>query len=212
MIRKWVLLAAALALASVVAYAPAAAAPGPGPGPGPGPAPGPTPTVTTGPAPGPTPAVAFGPRPGPGNDATGGWVPDGQQLSPFDLSDPAVNRLDPALLNAVVRAARAAAAANVSLGITAGWRSVQFQQTLFDEAVIEYGSGALASQYVASPLFSKHVLGKAVDIGPAEAAYWLSHNSAPFGLCQIYAQEIWHFELASDYGGTCPPLLPFGAG
>jgi D-alanyl-D-alanine carboxypeptidase len=146
------------------------------------------------------------------NSPSGGWVPDGQELSPFDMSDPAVNRLDPALLDAVERAARSAAAGGVTLGITSGWRSPEFQQQLFDDAVVRYGSAAVASEYVASPEVSKHVVGKAVDVGPNDADYWLIGNGAGFGLCQIYANEIWHFELASDYGGTCPPLRPNAAG
>lgn len=145
-------------------------------------------------------------------DTAGGWVPDGQRLSPFDLSDPAVSRLDPALLNALERATRAAATDGVVVGLTSGWRSPQFQQRLFDDAVVTYGSAAVASQYVASPQVSKHVVGKAVDVGPASADNWLISNGAAFGLCQIYANEIWHFELASDYGGSCPPLRPNAAG
>lgn len=145
-------------------------------------------------------------------DTAGGWIPDGQRLSPFDLSDPAVNRLDPALLNALERATRAAATDGVTVGLTSGWRSPAFQQRLFDDAVVTYGSAAAASQYVASPQVSKHVIGKAVDVGPAAADSWLIRNGAAYGLCQIYANEIWHFELASDYGGACPPLRPNAAG
>jgi hypothetical protein len=37
-------------------------------------------------------------------------------------------------------------------------------------------------------------------------------NGARFGLCQIYANEIWHFELAADAQGSCPPLRPNAAG
>ena len=145
-------------------------------------------------------------------DTAGGRIPEGQRLSPFDLSDPAVNRLDPALLNALERATRAAAADGITVGLTSGWRSPQFQQQLFDDAVVTYGSAAVASQYVASPQVSKHVIGKAVDVGPAAADSWLISKGSAFGLCQIYANEIWHFELASDYGGACPPLRPNAAG
>jgi zinc D-Ala-D-Ala carboxypeptidase len=141
-----------------------------------------------------------------------GGLPNGQRLSPFDLSAPAVNRLDPALLGAVQQAANSAAADGITIGLTSGWRSPEFQQQLFDDAVVQYGSAAIASQYVASPQVSKHVIGKAVDVGPTDADNWLIRNGATFGLCQIYANEIWHFELASDYGGTCPPLRPNAAG
>ena len=141
-----------------------------------------------------------------------GGVPDDQRVSPFDLSSPAVNRLDPALLDAIERAANDAADDGITMGLTSGWRSPEFQQQLFDDAVVQYGSVAIAGQYVASPQVSKHVIGKAVDVGPASADDWLIHNGSAFGLCQIYANEIWHFELASDYGGACPPLRPNATG
>jgi zinc D-Ala-D-Ala carboxypeptidase len=132
--------------------------------------------------------------------------------SPFDLSDPAVYRLDPALLAAVQAAARAAANDGVTVGLTSGWRSPEFQRQLFEDAVVQYGSIAIARQYVMPPEVSKHVLGKAVDLGPGAADDWLIRNGQRFGLCQIYANEAWHFELATDYGGTCPPLRPNAAG
>lgn len=141
-----------------------------------------------------------------------GSLPYDSLLSPFDLSTPAINRLDPALLNAVQLAANSAAAEGITIGLTSGWRSPEFQQQLFDDAVVQYGSIEIASQYVASPTVSKHVVGKAVDIGPTAADHWLLTNGQRFGLCQIYANEIWHFELASDYGGVCPPLRPNAAG
>jgi D-alanyl-D-alanine carboxypeptidase len=144
------------------------------------------------------------------DDTSDGGLPGDSRLSPFDLSSPAVNRLDPALLDAIERAADSAAAEGITIGLTSGWRSPEFQQRLFDDAVVQYGSADIASQYVASPQVSKHVIGKAVDVGPA-ADDWLLRNGAAFGLCQIYANEIWHFELASDYGGVCPPLRPNAA-
>ena len=146
------------------------------------------------------------------DDTSEGGLPAGQRLSPFDLASPAVNRLDPALLDAVERAADAAAAEGITVGLTYGWRSPEFQQQLFDDAVLQYGSVEIAGQYVASPQVSRHVVGKAVDVGPATADDWLIRNGQAFGLCQIYANEIWHFELASDYGGGCPPLRPNAAG
>lgn len=150
---------------------------------------------------------------GPGaTDTYGGWIPDDQTLSPFDVSNPAVGQLDPALLNAVQEATRAAAAQGVQLRINSGWRSIGFQQRLFDDAVRTYGSVDIARQFVASPDVSKHVVGQAVDVAPAEADRWLIRNGARFGLCQIYANEIWHFELAVDQNGNCPPLRPNAAG
>jgi hypothetical protein len=51
------------------------------------------------------------------------------------------------------------------------------------------------------------VKGDAVDIGPSGAAAWLSEHGAAYGLCRIYANEPWHYELrpdAIDHG--CPAL------
>lgn len=140
------------------------------------------------------------------------YLPDGQRLSPFDLSTPAVNRLDPALLNAIQWATQSAAAEGITVGLTSGWRSPEFQQQLFTDAVAQYGSAEIAAQYVVTPEVSKHVTGRAVDVGPTGADTWLLANGQRFGLCQIYANEIWHYELAADYGGVCPPLRPNAAG
>ena len=167
---------------------------------------------TTAPTPAPTPAPApltVGPA---ATDSYGGWIPDGQTLSPFDVSNPALAQLDPSLLNAIQDATRAAAAEGVDLRITSGWRSKEFQQRLFDDAVRKYGSVDIAKQFVASPDVSKHVVGQAVDVAPVDADNWLIRNGAQFGLCQIYAKELWHFELAVDPQGNCPPLRPNAAG
>ena len=55
------------------------------------------------------------------------------------------------------------------------------------------------------PDTSPHVSGDAVDIGPSDATAWLSEHGAGYGLCQIYGNEPWHYELrpeAVDHG--CP--------
>jgi zinc D-Ala-D-Ala carboxypeptidase len=131
--------------------------------------------------------------------------------SPFDVSDPTVGRLDPALLAAIQQAATAASAEGIPMTITSGWRSPDFQQQLLDDAIRTYGSYDAARQYVQTPQQSKHVRGEAVDIGGKSADTWLIANGARFGLCQIYANELWHFELATDAHGNCPPLLPNAA-
>ncbi len=54
---------------------------------------------------------------------------------------------------------------------------------------------------------SPHVSGDAVDIGPSTAAAWLSEHGATYGLCQIYGNEPWHYELRPDAGDhSCPPM------
>ena len=133
---------------------------------------------------------------------------DVQALSPYDVANPAVGYLDPALLRAVQQAADAAAADGITMTITSGWRSPEFQQQLLDDAVAAYGSVAAARQYVQTPQASRHVTGQAVDIGGYGADDWLIAHGARFGLCRIYANELWHFELAADAAGVCPPLRP----
>nr|ABP44655.1 peptidase M15B and M15C, D,D-carboxypeptidase VanY/endolysin [Mycolicibacterium gilvum PYR-GCK] len=145
-------------------------------------------------------------------DTTGGWLPDGRPLSPFESANPILSQMDPALLAAVQNAARAAQASGINMTVTSGWRSKGFQQRLFDDAVVAYGSVAAAAEFVATPEVSKHVTGQAVDIGPPDADHWLIANGRQFGLCQIYANEIWHFELTADAQGECAPLKPNAAG
>ncbi len=145
-------------------------------------------------------------------DTIGGYLPDGQTLTPFDVQNPVIGWLDPPLLTAIQNAARSATSDGVDVKITSGWRTKGFQQRLFDDAVRTYGSEDIARQYVASPDTSRHVVGGAVDVGPADADNWLIRNGSRFGLCQIYANEIWHFELATDQEGGCPPLKPNAAG
>ena len=145
-------------------------------------------------------------------DTIGGYIPDNQTVTPFDVKNPVVGWLDPPLLAAIQNAARSAASNGVDLEITSGWRTKGFQQRLFDDAVRTYGSVETAQQFVAAPDTSRHVVGQAVDVGPADADNWLIRNGSRFGLCQIYANEIWHFELAADQDGSCPPLRANAAG
>lgn len=130
----------------------------------------------------------------------------------LDSTAPAVARLDPALLAAVTAAADAAAADGVRFEVTSGWRSELFQQWLLEDAVDEYGSVEAALQWVAPPDRSHHVTGHAVDIGPLDAQLWLMEHGSGFGLCQIYANERWHFELATEPGGVCPDQVENAAG
>jgi zinc D-Ala-D-Ala carboxypeptidase len=136
-----------------------------------------------------------------------GYIADSEWLTPFDINLPAIGKLDPTLLAAVQRAASAAASDGVDLYITSGWRSVRYQQALLAEAIVTYGSEAEARKWVATPEKSAHVTGNAVDIGPMDAALWLDRHGTRYGLCQTYANEVWHFELATEPGGTCPPKM-----
>ena len=142
-----------------------------------------------------------------GLDEGDGVIPDGASVSVFDEKIPAVGKLDPDLLDALRRAATGAEADGVGLRVDSGWRSPAYQERLLREAVAEYGSMEEALRWVATPETSAHVSGEAVDIGPPKAAAWLSEHGAAYGLCQIYGNEPWHYELRPDAGdGGCPPM------
>jgi D-alanyl-D-alanine carboxypeptidase len=123
----------------------------------------------------------------------GGAVPDGTTV--FDDEVPGVANLDSALLGALRQAATDAAADGVEFSVDSGWRSPAYQAQLLREAVSKYGSAEEAARWVASPNTSAHVSGDAVDVGPANAAAWVSAHGAAYGLCQIYGNEPWHYEL-----------------
>jgi hypothetical protein len=134
-----------------------------------------------------------------------GVVPDG--VTVFDDGIPAVANLDPRLVHALRRAATDAARDGVELYINSGWRSPRYQEQLLRKAISKYGSEKEAARWVGTPTTSAHVLGDAVDIGPFVATAWLSRYGAVYGLCQIYGNEPWHYELrpdAVDHG--CPPM------
>jgi D-alanyl-D-alanine carboxypeptidase len=134
-----------------------------------------------------------------------GYIAVGESISPFDDNLPAIAKLDPALRAAMQAAATDAGVAGVEMVVTSGWRSASYQQALLDDATVTYGSLEEARKWVNTPDLSAHVTGAAVDIGYTDADSWLSQHGDDYGLCQIYANEMWHFELATEPGGTCPP-------
>jgi LAS superfamily LD-carboxypeptidase LdcB len=134
-----------------------------------------------------------------------GAVPAGTTV--FDDEIPAVANLDPALLSALRQSATDAADDGVELFVDSGWRSAAYQEQLLREAISKYGTEKEAARWVATPETSAHVSGDAADIGPSDATAWLSAHGAKYGLCQIYGNETWHFELraeAVDHG--CPAM------
>ena len=140
-----------------------------------------------------------------GLGAADGALPDGASV--FDDAVPGVARLNSDLLGALRRAATDAANDGVRFSVDSGWRSPAYQQRLLREAISKYGSEAQATRWVATPGTSAHVKGDAVDIGPSSAAAWLSEHGAAYGLCRIYGNEPWHYELrpeAIDHG--CPAM------
>ena len=134
-----------------------------------------------------------------------GAVPDGTTV--FDGGVAGVANLDPDLLGALRQAATDAADDGVEFFVDSGWRSPEYQDQLLREAISEYGSEQKAARWVATADTSPHVSGDAVDIGRLDATAWLSEHGAEHGLCQIYSNEPWHYELspgAIDHG--CPPM------
>jgi hypothetical protein len=134
-----------------------------------------------------------------------GAVPDG--VTVFDDEIPAVANLDPDLLEALRQAAADAADDGVEFYVNSGWRSPEYQNQLLREAVSKYGSEYEAARWVATAETSAHVSGDAVDIGHVDATAWLSDHGAEYGLCQIYGNESWHYELRTDaINRGCPPM------
>jgi len=135
----------------------------------------------------------------------GGAVPEGTTV--FDGWIPGVANLDPALLGALRQAATDAAVDGVEFFVDSGWRSPAYQEQLLRQAIQKYGSEKEAARWVATPTTSAHVSGDAVDIGRSDAPRWLSEHGSLYGLCQIYGNEPWHYELrpeAVDHG--CPSM------
>jgi len=134
-----------------------------------------------------------------------GVLPDDVTVSEDQYAG--IGKLRPDLLGALREAAGAAASDGVQLYVNSGWRSPSYQNELLREAVAEYGSMREAARWVATADTSPHVAGVAADIGPSRAAMWLSDHGAAYGLCQIYRNEPWHFELRpSAVNGACPRM------
>lgn len=115
--------------------------------------------------------------------------------------------VDPELQRRFDEARAAAAAEGVKLVVTSGWRSATDQQELVDSALARYGSAEEAHRWVLPPEQSSHVQGRALDVGYTDGALWLGERGRDFGLCQTYANEMWHFEMA-DADGVCPEPHP----
>jgi zinc D-Ala-D-Ala carboxypeptidase len=134
-----------------------------------------------------------------------GALPDG--VTVFDDEYPGVANLDLELLRALREAAMGAAGDGIELHVNSGWRSPQYQKQLLREAVSRYASEKEAARWVATADTSPHVSGDAVDIGAVDAAAWLSEHGAEYGLCQIYRNEPWHYELRPQaIDRACPPM------
>ncbi|WP_078113848.1 M15 family metallopeptidase [Gordonia sp. IITR100] len=119
--------------------------------------------------------------------------------------------LDPALATAYQQASNTARAQGVSLWITSGKRTDAEQRQMWRDAIATYGSPEAARRWVLPAEQSPHVSGHAIDVGPREGAAWLERTGYRWGLCRTFANEWWHFELATVPGLRCPAMWPDAA-
>ena len=129
----------------------------------------------------------------------------------IDPGDERPSELDPGLMQrfyAVQVAAKKSA--NFDLEITSGWRSLEYQQQLFDNSIKKNGSREEAMKWVALPEVSMHPWGTAIDINYTpdgrEEASWVERHGYLYGLCRAYENEWWHFEPLVAPGGKCPKM------
>lgn len=119
-------------------------------------------------------------------------------------------------------------AEGIKCGINSAYRSTQEQQEIWDNRVISYQKAGMTEEAavkkvrreVATPGYSEHQLGFAVDIDGFQAHAWMAKNSWRYGFIQRYPQnkqavtgtiyEPWHFrfvgkELAKELyeSGLC---------
>jgi hypothetical protein len=86
--------------------------------------------------------------------------------------------------------------------IVSGFRSVEEQQSLWDNAVAKYGPDE-ARNWVAPPGSSNHNKGVAVDFGYSDGGLaWAHANAARYGLMYPMDHEPWHIEPMGVRDGT----------
>ncbi|MBD8665296.1 D-alanyl-D-alanine carboxypeptidase family protein [Rhizobium sp. CFBP 8752] len=90
------------------------------------------------------------------------------------------------------------------LKINSGYRSVERQQQLWQDALKKYGSVAEARRWVAPPGNSQHNKGNAADLGYSSdaARQWAHSNASRFGLSFPLSNENWHIEDADARAGV----------
>lgn len=120
---------------------------------------------------------------------------------------PGATSLNPEVQKRFDEAKAAAKLEGVNLYIQSGYRSLELQSKLFNDAIKKYGSTDEASRWVSPPSVSRHPQGIAIDVNyPADpaGAKWLEINGYKFGLCRVFENEWWHFEPNIAPGQTCP--------
>lgn len=120
--------------------------------------------------------------------------------------DPAhVANLNPELAS---RLAAMLADAPGGISIKSGYRSVERQQQLWDEALRKYGDPEIADNWVARPGKSRHNHGLAVDLAYADdaAKAWVHENARRYGLTFPLSWEDWHIQMIPDGQGGATPV------
>lgn len=122
------------------------------------------------------------------------------QLTPMPAAAPAASSPtvaageSPALAGRLAALQQAIQQRGGSLSVTSGYRTVQEQQKLWNDAVAKYGSAAAARKWVAPPGASNHNKGVAADLA---GNLDLAHQLAPqFGLKFPMPWEPWHIEVS----------------
>jgi hypothetical protein len=118
--------------------------------------------------------------------------------------------LDPIVKNRFLVAKKVAERDGIYLKITSGFRSIERQNFLFNQALKKYGSYQAAVRWVAPPEISHHPKGIAIDVNypdQPQSAHWLEKNGWRYGLCRVFKNEWWHFEPTTSPGKKCPPML-----
>jgi hypothetical protein len=121
------------------------------------------------------------------------------------------NEIHPQLLARFLSAQAAAKEEGVDMSIDSGFRTVETQNYLYQNAIKKYETAEEAIKWVLPGDLSRHPWGLALDVNlnhDKSGASWLEANGATFGLCRVYENEWWHFEPLIAPGGICPPLLP----
>ncbi|MFI1917695.1 M15 family metallopeptidase [Nocardia sp. NPDC020380] len=134
--------------------------------------------------------------------------PPVRQVDSLGPSPTGTDGLQPMLAFAYNLASNEAHAQGVPLWIVSGYRTPAEQEGLWEDGIREYGSPDAARHWVLPPSQSTHVTGQAIDVGPREGAAWLEANGNRWGLCRMYDNEWWHFEVATLPGFACPARLP----
>lgn len=140
-------------------------------------------------------------------EASARAVLDPTRFAPMSIAYPS-DGLHPHLEEALDRLLPAGRGA---IHVVSGWRSLDEQRVLWNEALARYGDPEIADDHVARPGTSLHESGLAVDLGgDVELAAGLV-GSLGIPLHRPLAHEPWHFELIGSRGPRMPRVTGVGA-